>query len=98
MRTPAAFASPATLIPRPDTECSPEQALARLPVKPRRPGFQHRTGADYAGVGLRATGLRGDRGRPMLRWRYARGTFGYPECVRIRQSCWFSALSGSSST
>ncbi|EAX6910660.1 peptide chain release factor N(5)-glutamine methyltransferase, partial [Salmonella enterica] len=27
------FVSPATLIPRPDTECLVEQALARLPVK-----------------------------------------------------------------
>ncbi|MGS9263554.1 protein-(glutamine-N5) methyltransferase, release factor-specific, partial [Salmonella enterica subsp. enterica serovar Infantis] len=27
------FVSPATLIPRPDTECLVEQALARVPVK-----------------------------------------------------------------
>lgn len=30
------FVSPATLIPRPDTECLVEQALARLPVAPCR--------------------------------------------------------------
>ncbi|WKW44449.1 peptide chain release factor N(5)-glutamine methyltransferase [Kosakonia cowanii] len=30
------FVSPATLIPRPDTECLVEQALARLPAAPRR--------------------------------------------------------------
>ncbi|WP_115440800.1 HemK family protein methyltransferase, partial [Escherichia marmotae] len=30
------FVSPATLIPRPDTECLVEQALARLPEQPCR--------------------------------------------------------------
>lgn len=57
------FVSPATLIPRPDTECLVEQALARLPVKLSYSGFRHRNRRDCAGAGQRATGLRGDCGR-----------------------------------
>lgn len=52
------FVSPATLIPRPDTECLVEQALARLPVKTCRIlDLGHRNWRDCAGAGLRATGL-----------------------------------------
>ena len=53
------FVSPATLIPRPDTECLVEQALARLPAAPRP---RHRDRRHCPGAGQRAFGLRGHRG------------------------------------
>jgi len=52
--------SPATLIPRPDTECVVEQALTRLPAEPcRNPRFRHRHRRDCVGAGVRASGLCG---------------------------------------
>ncbi len=54
------FVSPATLIPRPDTECPVEQALVRLPQTACRiPGSWHRHRRYRHGVGQRAGGLQG---------------------------------------
>ncbi len=52
------FVSPATLIPRPDTECLVEQALARLPTAPCRIlDLGTGTGAIARGAGQRTSGL-----------------------------------------
>ncbi|WLI76474.1 peptide chain release factor N(5)-glutamine methyltransferase [Kosakonia sp. H02] len=92
------FVSPATLIPRPDTECLVEQALARLPASPCR--------ILDLGTGTGAIALALASERPDC---HVTAVDLIPEAValaqrnaahlgitnvEIRQSSWFSALDG----
>jgi len=92
------FVSPATLIPRPDTECLVEQALARLPAAPCR--------ILDLGTGTGAIALALASERPDCQ---VTAVDLIPEAValaqrnaehlgirniEILQSCWFSALEG----
>lgn len=92
------FVSPATLIPRPDTECLVEQALARLPSSPCRI-------LDLGtGTGAIALALASERpdcavtavDRMPDAVALAQRNAGYLDIrnVRILQSDWFSALAG----
>lgn len=92
------FVSPATLIPRPDTECLVEQALARLPVAPSRI-LDLGTGTGAIALALAserpdcqvtAVDFRADA--VDLATRNARHL--HLHNVTILQSDWFSALAG----
>ncbi|EMC9980282.1 peptide chain release factor N(5)-glutamine methyltransferase [Salmonella enterica] len=92
------FVSPATLIPRPDTECLVEQALARLPVKTCRIlDLGTGTGAialalAYERPDCEVTAV--DRMPDAVALSIRNAEHLAIRNVRILQSCWFSALSG----
>lgn len=92
------FVSPATLIPRPDTECLVEQALARLPVKTCRI-LDLGTGTGAIALALASerpdcevTAV--DRMPDAVALAIRNAEHLAIRNVRILQSCWFSALPG----
>ena len=85
------FVSPATLIPRPDTECLVEQALARLPAAPCRIlDLGTGTGAIAPDCEVTAVDVMPDAVALALR----NAAHLDIANVTIRQSDWFSALAG----
>ncbi|MGL5455151.1 MAG: peptide chain release factor N(5)-glutamine methyltransferase [Enterobacterales bacterium] len=92
------FVSPATLIPRPDTECLVEQALARLPSGPCRI-LDLGTGTGAIALALASerpdcevTAV--DRMPEAVELAQRNATHLAIHNVHIQQSDWFSALSG----
>ena len=92
------FVSPATLIPRPDTECLVEQALARLPAEPCRI-LDLGTGTGAIALALASerpdcevTAV--DRMPDAVELAQRNATQLAINNVHIRQSDWFSALPG----
>ncbi|MDA8516363.1 peptide chain release factor N(5)-glutamine methyltransferase [Citrobacter sp. Igbk 16] len=92
------FVSPATLIPRPDTECLVEQALARLPASPCRI-LDLGTGTGAIALALASerpdcTVTAVDRMQDAVELANRNRLNLAIDNVRVLQSDWFSALSG----
>ncbi len=92
------FVSPATLIPRPDTECLVEQALARLPASPCRI-LDLGTGTGAIALALASerpdcTVTAVDRMPDAVELANCNRLNLAIDNVRVLQSDWFSALSG----
>ncbi|MDA8503407.1 peptide chain release factor N(5)-glutamine methyltransferase [Citrobacter sp. Awk 2] len=92
------FVSPATLIPRPDTECLVEQALARLPASPCRI-LDLGTGTGAIALALASerpdcTVTAVDRMPDAVELANRNRLNLAIDNVRVLQSDWFSALSG----
>ena len=92
------FVSPATLIPRPDTECLVEQALARLPASPCRI-LDLGTGTGAIALALASerpdcTVTAVDRMPDAVELANRNRLNLAIDNVRVLQSNWFSALSG----
>lgn len=92
------FVSPATLIPRPDTECLVEQALARLPASP---GRILDLGTGTGAIALALASERPDCHVTAVDVVAEAVTLAQRNAqhldirnVTIQQSCWFSALAG----